>query len=229
MVKLATGNRNTKLCDLFGEPNHQKISNVHCFTILLLDSKAEGILHGETSLEQWVHHFEYFSGMIEHKLAAEAVSELLFENFCFVGFVDCKIDETCRPGSGPAEDRPLAPQHDDADTLQKSVYSGYKKSHGLKVLSVTFPNGSIGCLYGSISAPENDDGVLNLSNLNRDMIRLQLRVTATRHCGKVMLYYSIYGDAIFSLLLCITARNGRPIRGDLNKREDAENNDMKRV
>ncbi len=95
-------------------------------------------------MEQWFHHFEYFAGMIERKLAEKAVGAFLFDIFLIVGFVDCKIDETCHhPGSGPAEDRPLAPQHVDADILPESLYSGYTKTHGLKVLTVMFPNGLI--------------------------------------------------------------------------------------
>jgi hypothetical protein len=95
-----------------------------------------------------------------HELAEKAVGGLLFDNFRIVGFVDCKIDETCRPGSGPAEDRPLAPWYEDADLLQEYVYSWYTKSHGLKILTVTFPNSLIGCLYGPISAREIITGCL---------------------------------------------------------------------
>jgi hypothetical protein len=180
-------------------------------------------------LEQWVHHFKYFAGMIERKLAEKAVGAFLFDNILIVGFVDCKIDETCHPGSGPAEDRPLAPQHVDADILQESVYSGYTKSHGLKVLTVTFPNGLISCLYGPISSRGNDNKALNLSHLNGDMIRLQPEVTAAWQRGEDMLYYSIYGDVIFPLLLCITGHHRRPIRGALNEQEDTENNAMNHV
>lgn len=49
-VKIASGFSNTKLFDLLGEPNHQRISDIHSFTVSLLGSKAEGILHGGTSL-----------------------------------------------------------------------------------------------------------------------------------------------------------------------------------
>jgi hypothetical protein len=40
MVKLATGFDNTNLCHLFGELRDQRISNIYCYTIGLLDSKA---------------------------------------------------------------------------------------------------------------------------------------------------------------------------------------------
>ncbi len=88
-------------------------------------------------MEQWVEYFPDFAAMIERKLADEAYGGLLFDNFGIVGFIDCKIVETCRPGSGPAEDRPGAARHENADLIQESVYSGYAKRHGLKILNVT--------------------------------------------------------------------------------------------
>jgi hypothetical protein len=62
--------------------------------------------------------------------------------------------------SCPAEVRTLASWHEDAGILQESVYSGYIKCNILKILTVTFPSGLIGCLYGSISTCENNNGVL---------------------------------------------------------------------
>jgi hypothetical protein len=65
MVKLATGFANTKLCPLFGEFRDQQISNIYCFTIGLLDAKAETFLHGPGSMEQWRDYFLDFASMIE--------------------------------------------------------------------------------------------------------------------------------------------------------------------
>ncbi len=98
----------------------------------------------------------------------------------------------------------------------------------MKILTVTLPNGLIGALYGAISARENDNGALNLSNLNVDMMRLQPDVTQARQNGedKDMLYYSIYGVAIFPLLNCITGHHRQPLLGELTDREEAENFSM---
>ncbi len=115
MVKLATGFANTKLCFLFGEFRDQRISDIYRYTIGLLDVKAESFLHGPGCMEQWRDYFPNFSSMIEQKLA---YGRLLFDNFRIIGFVACKIVETCRPGSGPAEDRPGAPRHENADLIQ---------------------------------------------------------------------------------------------------------------
>ncbi len=80
---------------------------------------------------------------------------MLFGNFLFLGFVDCKIFKTCHPGSGPAKDQPGAPRHADADIIQKYVYSSDVKKKGLKVLTIAVTNSLIGVLYGTVSAWEN--------------------------------------------------------------------------
>jgi len=113
-VKLATGMTTVKLATEFGEFNHQRISEMYRMMISVIDSKSEGILHGPT-MERWVASYPDFASRIERKLAQGEYGGLLFDNFCIFGFVDCKIVETCRPGSGPAEDRPGAPRHEDAD------------------------------------------------------------------------------------------------------------------
>ncbi len=92
--------------------------------------------------------FPDFALLIGRKLAEEPYGRLLFGNFRIIGIIDCKIVETCQPGSGPAEDRPGAPHPEDANLIQESVYSGYAKCHGLKIITAMLPNGLIGALYG---------------------------------------------------------------------------------
>ncbi len=143
--------------------------------------------------------------------------------------MDCKISETCRPGSGPAEDRQQAPRHDNAQILQESVYSGYVRHHGLKILTVVFPNGLIVYVYGPISARENDNGALNGSELNQHMIDLQEEIMQAREQGEQILYFSFYGDAIFPILHCITRRQRATIGGQLTARHIAEDRGMSQI
>jgi hypothetical protein len=213
----------------FGNPCHQWIADIYRHTIALLDVKAHGILHGVDVMRQWVEQFPTFALTIERKRAEEAYGGLLFDNFCIIGFVDCKIDPTCRPGSGPAVDCQLALRHEGHDILQESVYSGYTKCHGLKVLTVLFPNGLIGFLYGAVSAQENDYGALNYSSLNTEMMRLQPEVAVARGRGENLLYISLYGDVIFPSLHCITQSLRPPIGGELNDCKKEENFAMHRI
>jgi hypothetical protein len=68
-----------------------------------------------------------------------------------------------------------------------------------------------------------------LKYLNVDMTRLQPEVMQARQHGEDILYYSLFSDAIFPLLNCITGRHRQPLQGDLNVREEAENALMRRI
>jgi hypothetical protein len=69
------------------------------------------------------------------------------------------------------------------------LYSGYLKLHGLKVLTVIFPNGIIAYLFGSVSAWENDIGLLNLYWLTEPLVALQQEIAAARMSGKTSITY----------------------------------------
>jgi len=116
--------------------------------------------------------------------------------------------------------------HDRYNALTPSdcqvMHTGYVRKHGLKILTISLPNGLIGGLYGPVSAWENDIGTLNLSNLNQELMLLQLDVMEAIENGEDMLYYSLYGDSIFPLLNCIVSRHCGPLLGVRAPREEAE-------
>ena len=61
---------------------------------------------------------------------------------------------------------------DDAYVNQRSVYSGYKKMHGLTVLSLMTPDG-INFIYGPCSIRQNDPGVMLMSGLDEYLVEMQ--------------------------------------------------------
>ena len=91
------------------------------------------------------------------------------------------------------------------------MYSGYVKAHGIKVLTVLFPNGITGYLYGPISGRENDIAVLNMSWLNHQLLLLQDDVTQALARGEDAAYFALFSDSIFPYLLCITHRQEPPL------------------
>ena len=97
-------------------------------------------------------------------------------NFCpwrIFGFIDCSIDKVSRPMSGPAGDYIGAPRRPGQYHIQRSIYTRYKKFHGIKVETVLLPNGII-TLYGPVSARIHDvGGVLLLSNLDDFLWNIQ--------------------------------------------------------
>ena len=48
---------------------------------------------------------------------------------------------------------------------QRTVYTKFKKCHGIKFQSVLVPDGYITCLYGPVSAKTHDTKLLHQSNL----------------------------------------------------------------
>lgn len=115
-------------------------------------------------------------------------------NFCpfpIFGFIDCSIDKICRPYSGPAGDYVGAPRKPDEDIYQRSVYTGYKKFHGIKVETVMLPNG-IMTVFGPVSARIHDTGgVLQMSQLDNFLSQIQQ--------GKEYEYLA-FGDGAYSIV-----------------------------
>ncbi len=62
-----------------------------------------------------------------------------------------------------------------AEILQRSVYAGYLKPYGLKVLTAVFPNGIIAYLYGPVSAWKNI-ALRDMTWMNEHLVALQLEI-----------------------------------------------------
>jgi hypothetical protein len=95
--------------------------------------------------------------------------------------------------------------------------SGYLKRHGLKVLTVVFPNGIIAYLYGPVSTRENNIALLNMSWLNEPLVALQPENAAARANGEQILFFSLYGDKIFPDLQCITHAHEAPLEASYHQ------------
>ena len=93
--------------------------------------------------------------------------------FKIFGFIDCSIDKVCRPRSGPDGNYIGAPRKEHEQEVQESVYTGFKKYHGIKNEVLELPNG-ICTVHGPTSARIHDvGGVLQMSNLDNFLTVLQ--------------------------------------------------------
>ena len=88
----------------------------------------------------WEPYFPHYASLIRKK------SDGVFENAW--GFIDATFRTTCRPK-----------RH------QKSMYSGYKKKHGIKFQCLTTPDGYVACLEGGWSGRMSDTKILQESEL----------------------------------------------------------------
>jgi hypothetical protein len=162
VTKLAAERTNTSFMDVFSIVTDTFISRVYKKMIEVLDKKAKGIIHGNC-LQHWVHLFLKFVKAIKSKLNRQQHGKLLFDNVCIVGFLDCKVNEMCTPGTGPLTDEKLAPRYPGVEVIQRSMYSSYLRLQGLKALTVVFPNGITAYLYGPVFARENYIALLSMS------------------------------------------------------------------
>ncbi len=200
------------------------MSLIYRFMIDLLDNKARGLLHGDAGcLRGWVHFFPDFAEIIKNKLNMPQNGGLTFQSCPLFGFLDCKFEETCVPGSRPMIEEELADCWLEAELIQEAVYSGYVKAHRIKVLTVLFPNGITRHRYGPVSGCKNDIAVLNMSLLNHQLLLLQEEVTQALAQGEDAVYFVLFSDSIFSYHLYIIHIHESPLGGVLHLRLEAEN------
>ena len=150
----------------------RRLSEMYACFMQWLDRLTFGLVHGPT-LERWVPLFPYFNKVIKDKMAYRFGLEYAQDEFKVMSATDCNMRTTTTPGTGPAERGRNARRHQDHDHFQQATYTGYGKRHGLKSITLTFPNGIVGNVWGPVSIRENDTGVLNLSTLDRYLEEIQ--------------------------------------------------------
>ena len=114
----------------------------------------------------WHQRMPYYSELIKRKTGN--VIDTLW------GFIDGTIRKTARPIHN-----------------QRTVYTRFKKCHGIKFQSVLVPDGYIACLYGPVPAKTHDAKLLRESNLLE-----QLRHTMPDDTSNGPVY-SLYGDLAY--------------------------------
>jgi hypothetical protein len=110
-----------------------------------------------------------------------------------IDFIDDSIDRVCVLFLDPDGDYKGAPCQVQYIDAQETVYSGWKKLHGIKVETVFLPNG-ISTVFGPVSARQNDCGTLALSGLDRFITLIQASLPLHERA-------MLFGDSIFCGLL----------------------------
>jgi hypothetical protein len=164
LTKLALGLDNTVLVDqYFGGSDLARWSKGYPWFLRYLDRRYNHVL-GCDCLVRWLDDMPLFAAAIENKLRQRStwihpVTGELYDvpgieyepgAFNIFGFMDCSIFEINTPGTGPVGDWINAPRRPFAYDIQRSVYTNFKKLHGLKLLSIVLPNG-ISVVWGPVS------------------------------------------------------------------------------
>ena len=207
MMTCHTGMTHKKLCEHVFGGNASRWSFGYPWILRYVDTRYRRTLSHE-KLRDYVQDFPYFYHKISlflqkmttrHNNDGTAIDRPGL-NFCpwrIFGFIDCSIDKISRPMSGPAGDYIGAPRRPGQYVIQRSVYTAYKKFHGIKVETVLLPNG-ITTLYGPVSARIHDvGGVLLLSNLDNFLWNIQTNMQFAP--------FSAFGDSTYGAqhLRCI--------------------------
>jgi len=110
--------------------------------------------------------------------------------FRVFGLLDCSMFKTNTPRTGPSDRFEGSARFDDADLQQRAVYTGWKKFHGIKVMTVVMANG-LHAVYGPISVRRNDIDAVQSADLDQRLNNMQQ--------GQVV-KYCVFGDGIFKVL-----------------------------
>ena len=113
----------------------------------------------------WHHRMPYYAELISNKTGGVARD--------IWGFIDGTIRKTARP-----------------IYHQRTVYTRFKKCHGLKFQSVFVPDGYIACLFGPVPAKTHDSRLLRESELLQQLQQFMPTTPATT-------IYSLYGDLAY--------------------------------
>lgn len=236
MTKVATGRTNQSLVDEYFGGDYAKWSRAYPWMLRYLDDRYEDII-GHQGLTRFLDDFPLFNQAIEEFVQRDRVRERVngdwvtvegidFLPFDIFGFLDDSIDQCSVPFSGPRGDYEGAARREEYADAQRSVYSGYKHFHGIKVETVFLPNG-ISTLFGPVSARNGDAGVEHMSNLNAYLVWLQTNMFVLLNGAQV--YFAVFGDGAFSLgLQCIqTYFRSFGVGGVLSDDESKCNNALK--
>jgi len=121
-----------------------------------------------------------------------------------VGFIDGTGLFVARPGGA----------------LQRSVYSGHKRTHMLKFQTVTTPDGLIFHLFGPVEGRRHDVTMYREAGMD-NILQGGLSIGGVQYC--------IYGDKAYLIRPWMQVAFPTRLEGEADDEEEAQNTDMARV
>ena len=178
LARFSYPGRWTGLMTLFGGGSGFLSESMYCALDHIYANYADELLG---NLSRYGKYFPEWAAAVAKKRGAYSGDVALF--------IDGTLRKMCRPGE-----------------LQKEVYSGHKRCHGLKYQSVSAPCGLIVDMFGAVSGRRHDMYLLRESNI---LQRLREVNDAINHI------YRMYGDPAYPLTdLLIRAFRGVNLTAD---------------
>ncbi|KAF8573138.1 hypothetical protein K439DRAFT_1399888, partial [Ramaria rubella] len=135
---------------------------------------------------RWKHLLEWDDQGIVSPTALQSYADALYgfsaPSHSLFGFIDCTIRQTCRPG-----------------TYQELAYTGYKEFHRMKFQGVVAPNGLMVHLAGPYCAPQNDCGVLHMSELLENLRMHAIQPGSREEDPLERRVFQVYGDLAYGV------------------------------
>jgi len=205
LIKVKSGHTNIDIVDEYFGGDHRKWSIMFHWFLEYSAPYIQSVLEFPL-LEKFRPLFESFAKNIAERVSkgfyvqpAEGAPRHWVEGleyndpadpFRIFGFLDCSNFRTNTPRTGPSDRFEGAARFDDEYDVQRAVYSGWKKIHGVKVATIVMANG-LQALYGPISARRNDIDAVNTSNLDPFLREIQ---------NGQQFRYCVFGDGAFKAL-----------------------------
>ena len=206
MTKFHTGDDNTKLCNEIFGGYVDRWKEGFPWMVRYIDDRYRNVL-GYQGLMRCYKDFPTFHSKLEQRVRKDmprhqcdgstcVYAHLHYLPFNIFGFIDCSIFKTNVPYSGPDVDFIGAPRKPKYSVAQRSIYTRFKKVHGVKVETIMLPNGIL-FVYGPVSCRVADvSGVVRMSKVDEFLATLQEEETQR--------YYA-FGDSPYGarFLRCI--------------------------
>jgi hypothetical protein len=119
------------------------------------------------------------------------IIDMNIDDFTTFAFIDATNVRSCRVGAGPMKDGHSSQRRNEANLIQQAFFSGYLRSHGLKFLTVSFPNGLFGSVFGC-SMAQNDLGAFNMSGMDEYLCEILQPINENS-----TVLPTLFGDRIF--------------------------------
>lgn len=151
--------------------NHRDRRSCSRIFYVVLDHIYDNFVWTVEDINRWEAHMATFAGALSRKGCPYVTC---------MSFIDGTLSTMCRPRGGYSATHP--------DGVQRSVYSGHKKQHGLKYQGVVVPCGIMADCYGPVLGRRSDAYMLGESGFLERMRRLQANTGVA---------FISYGDAAF--------------------------------
>jgi DDE superfamily endonuclease len=239
LIRMKGGHPKTVMAETITGGDARKWSYGYRFMVRFIDAKYRNLI-GPYGLRRCVPQFGDF---------AEAIRRYVIQERCYIdpedggvhhveegvwfdphtlgiaGCLDCKDYQVPRPHQGPDGDYVGSMRRPGAYEAQRSVYSGHRKKHGVRILALGTPDGLTAAVFGPTSSRRHDARILHENLVDELLTRVQLAAGIDEEH-----LFKFYGDSAFQgAWRCIRSRHERPEEIPLTPRERGENRVMKKV